>query len=282
MRLFSQRKGFKPIKSVMQVDSMDSELRNGLWNVLTEFYWNRVANIEGITFYEKVDILLKRLWHSYFKRPIDTLSDRWPDTRKKIRDYFFNCEWYDVYDFIEFIANNYPNNEINQRFMNFCNSVLKRELSAYHFIGGKITQITSKAEVSEIEEALESSKPFGGIHAHLKRALSLFSDRKSPDYRNSIKESISAVESVCKLITKEETATLGQALKKIEDKVGLHPALKNAFSSLYGYASDAEGIRHALLNESNLSFEDAKFMLVSCSAFVNYLIGKALKAGIKI
>jgi hypothetical protein len=51
---------------------------------------------------------------------------------------------------------------------------------------------------------------------------------------------------------------------------------------MYGYTSDAQGIRHALMDEPNLSFEDAKFMLVSCSAFVNYLIAKAAKAGISL
>lgn len=60
----------------------------------------------------------------------------------------------------------------------------------------------------------------------------------------------------------------------------MHPALKGSFEKLYGYTSDAEGIRHALLDEPNLDFEDAKFMLVSCSAFVNYLKAKAAKAGI--
>jgi len=58
--------------------------------------------------------------------------------------------------------------------------------------------------------------------------------------------------------------------------------LKKGFSNLYGYTSSAEGIRHALLEEAKLNFEDAKFMLVSCSAFVNYLIAKTSKAGIKI
>ena len=112
--------------------------------------------------------------------------------------------------------------------------------------------------------------------------MDLLADRKSPDYRNSVKESISAVEAISNLIANEKKATLGQALKAIESKVSLHPALKKAFSSLYGYTSDAEGIRHALLSETNLSFEDAKFMLVSCSAFINYLISKASKAGIKL
>lgn len=282
MKLFSQRKGIKPVKSVMQVDSMDGDLRNGLWNALTIFYWSKVKKGVMVTEYDNIDILLKLLWHSYFKKPIDTLDQYWPDTYKKIREYFFNCEWYEVYDFIEFIANNYPVDEVNLKFMEFCNSVLERELSAYRFVGGKITQITSETEVSEIEDALEISKPLKAVNTHLKRALDLLADRKSPDYRNSIKEAISAVEAICKIITKDKKATLGQALKKIEDKVGLHPALKNAFSSLYGYTSDAEGVRHALLDEPNLSFEDAKFMLVSCSAFINYLISKASKAGIKI
>ena len=112
--------------------------------------------------------------------------------------------------------------------------------------------------------------------------MELLSDRKNPDYRNSIKESISAVESFCKLLTKNEKATLGEALKVLEDKYELHPALKSSFSHLYGYTSDADGIRHCLIDQPNLSFEDAKFMLVSCSAFINYLVTKTSKAGLKI
>jgi len=168
---------------------MDMELRNGLWNALTIFYWSKVKKRGYGYEYDNIDILLKLLWHSYFKKPIDTLDQYWPDTYKKIREYFFNCEWYEVYDFIEFIANNYPVDEVNLKFMEFCNSVLERELSAYRFVGGKITQITSETEVSEIEDALEISKPLKAVNTHLKRALDLLADRKSPDYRNSIKES---------------------------------------------------------------------------------------------
>src|SRR5258708_2979163 len=67
-------------------------------------------------------------------------------------------------------------------------------------------------------------------------------------------------------------ATLGDALKKLEEiGISLHPALKSAFSQLYGYTSDASGIRHSLLAQSVLDLEDAKLMLVLCSAFVNFL-----------
>jgi len=170
----------------------------------------------------------------------------------------------------------------NKKFMEMCNSVLEAELSAYRFVGNEITQITSKEEIAEIEEALET--PLKPVRTHLEDALKLLSNRKSPDYRNSIKESISSVEAICRIITRDEKATLGKALDKIETqgKIELHGALKKAFDSLYGYTSSSDGIRHSLLEESNLSFEDAKFMLVSCSAFVNYLIAKMSKAGIKI
>jgi len=108
--------------------------------------------------------------------------------------------------------------------------------------------------------------------------LSKLSDRKNPDYRNSIKESISAVEAMAVIISGRSGATLGDALKVIKDTIGLHSALEKGFLAIYGYTSDADGIRHAMLSESKCDFEDAKYMLVSCSAFVNYLKMKAGKA----
>lgn len=111
-------------------------------------------------------------------------------------------------------------------------------------------------------------------------ALDMLADRSSPDYRNSIKESISAVESVAQIITGDSSATLGSALKVIERKGSMHPALKASLSSLYGHTSDADGIRHAMLEASSLSFINAKFMLVACRAFINYLIEKAQDASV--
>lgn len=277
MKLFSQRKGLKPIKSIIQIDSMDMDLKNGLWNALN-IYWD--GDIKFLSDKKDLDILFRRLWNLYFKLPLDTLDNYFPKTYQDIRTQYFKWKYCEIYDFIEFIANYYPNEEINNFFMKICNEVLERELSAYRFVGGKITSITSEEEINVIESALkEAPNP---INIHLNKSLELLSDRKSPDYRNSIKESISAIESICKLITKNPKGTLGRCLNTIENDVELHPALKEAFKKLYGYTSDAEGIRHALMDESNLDFEDAKFMLVSCTAFTNYLIAKAAKSDIEL
>lgn len=171
---------------------MDMDLKNSLWNALT-IYWNK--DIKWLSDKKELDTLFKRLWNIYFKLPLDTLDDYFPKTYDNIRTQYFNWEYYEIYDFIEFIANNHPNEEMNNCFIDICNEVLKRELSAYRFVGGTITEITSEEEIGEIEEALEEAPD--PVSTHLNKSLKLLSDRKSPDYSNSIKESISAIESIC-------------------------------------------------------------------------------------
>ena len=75
------------------------------------------------------------------------------------------------------------------------------------------------------------------------------------------------------LILGTKKSTLGEALNKLEKNgVKIHGAMKSAFSSLYGYTSDKSGIRHNSGIDENTTFEEAKYMLISCSAFINYLI----------
>jgi len=271
----------KKSRTQIQKDFMDDSLRNRLWNLLILFYWSSMNEPKYTTERKNVEAFIIRMWDNYFKRPLDAMPEDSYNLYKEIGEYFFECSWFEVYDFLEFMSNNYPDKSINEEFKDMCNSILEEELSAYRFVGNRIVEITSEEEISEIERALET--PFGPIKVHLKNALEKMSDKKSPDYRNSIKESISAVEAICRIITGEERATLGKALDIIEreGRIELHPAIKKAFDSLYGYTSSAEGIRHALLDKKlSLSLEDAKFMLVSCSAFINYLIAKANKANI--
>lgn len=279
MSRFSERIGVAKPKTGIQIDSMDSALRSRLWNIFSE----TLLTNEGALFYDKKSSKMRSfcvdVWHSFFKAPTDTIPSGFSRAYNSVRKYYFEqAQWYDVYDLLEFTVNNFPMYENANQFIKECNDILEQELSGYRFVGKQIVQITSTDEIAEVEEAL--STPLKPVNLHIENALKLMSDRKSPDYRNSIKESISAVEAICRLIAKNEKATLGEALNVIDVKVNLHGALKRAFSSLYGYTSDESGIRHSLIDQSNLKFEDAKFMLVSCSAFVNYLIVKASKSGV--
>ncbi len=68
---------------------------------------------------------------------------------------------------------------------------------------------------------------------------------------------------------------LHEALEAVSAKIEMHPALKAGLEKLYAYTSDEGGIRHAILEEMNVDEADARFMIVTCSAFVNFLIVKA-------
>lgn len=274
MTSFSQRQGIKPVAEVAQVGAMNDELRNSLWNALDVFFWSRSGFMYGRDGgFGQIEEFSRDLWAHYFKRPVDTRpaygrTDRARQVLGQIRDYFFTCAWNEVYDLLEFVVRLHKSDM--PRLPEMLNRVLAQELAGYKFIDGIIVAITDPQESRMLSEAL-ADRRFAPVASHLDRALSLLADRKQPDYRNSIKESISAVEAMARVVSKNPKATLGEALKVLEKNGHLHPSLKEGFSKLYGYTNDDDGIRHAMLEEPNLDQTDARYFLLSCTSFINYL-----------
>lgn len=274
---FSQRIGKTEVRQISQKEEIDEVLKNNIWNILSLFFLRGINDRDWEDVSENDYNLCLNLWVNFFSERVDHYPKNGAEMHYRISYFFFRCNWYEIYDFIEFLIKNYrsdigESDKISENLVNALNKVLEKEMSAYRIIDHNVTEITSNEEMSSIEESLQIADRYKPVKEHLKRALELFSDRKKPDYRNSIKESISSVEAIASIVTGTPKSTLGDALNKID----LHPALKKAFSNLYGYTSDADGIRHKLLDESTVKQEDAKFMLVSCSAFINYLVQKEL------
>lgn len=75
-------------------------------------------------------------------------------------------------------------------------------------------------------------------------------------------------------VTGKKKASLSDALAELEKSGHLHKALKQAFVKFYAWTSDEGGIRHAMLEKPNLTAADAKYMLLACTSFINYLKSK--------
>ncbi len=272
---FSDRIGATRPSTSLQIDSISDELRHSIWNLLLHVIgddWPSAARFFA-EFFFKVPA---------HELPADLHSSRhWVFQR-----YSGMSKWHEPYNLLEFLVeyvgllttNRWQQDQIVAQ----ANQILERELSGYRFVAGVLTRLTEAEEVAAIEEAVSNADHLGLglVKDHLKQALKCLGRKPDPDYRNSIKESISAVEATVKLITGKRGGGLDKALNVLAAKTGMHPVLEAGLSKLYGYTSDASGIRHAMLKEPTVDYDDAKFMLVSCSAFVNFLIGKADKAGL--
>lgn len=283
--LFSERQGLVSMRSAVQVAAMDARLRTALWNVIYDLLapklsWSLFPT--PLIQYEPGQLRFWRtVWVDFLCAPLDEMPQRKAsELAERIKLHLMTVEWYRVYDLLEaaILAMRETGFGDEEEFRARSNVALEREMAGYRLLDATVVPVTDENELQAVDDALEAL-PESPAQVHLLRALQLMSDREAPDYRNSIKESISAVEALARELSGDEHATLGAALKAIESGNKLHPALKSAFVKLYGYTSDADGIRHALLEESNLDQADARFMLVACSAFVNYLLAKSTTPG---
>lgn len=284
--MFGERNGFKAHKEQQTVD-IDMSLRNRLYNWMVEIF-QYLPDSSSILAY-----IVDKLGEA------NVSAER--NTRIVAARFYHQIpqsEWYDPYTiielFLEFQRGQFgcrnctispcPNDCCRDSnffplFTEKTNSILEEENSGYRLMDDLFVPITNTAELKSVQEASRIS--FESVRKHINKAIRSLSDKASPDYENSIKDAISAVEAMCCIITNSTggNATLGSAIKKLDDAgVTIHSAMKGAFEKLYGYTSNAGGIRHGSIDFTDATIEDAQYMLVTCSAFVNYLNAKYEKA----
>lgn len=278
MKRFSQRIGAAEVPTAIQLENVSVPLRNSIWNYIHALFdegesgWRGIASNSALFF---------------FKAPVDELPTYNHHKKEWIKKRLYALSWYEVYDFVEFVAEWYEKSQSYPKYRKaqiqaVFNKIFETELSGYRFIQGELSPISDPSEVAAIEGALgiTSRSGLAGAHAHISSALQLLAKRPGPDYRNSIKESISAVEAIAKQLGSPNSQGLSGALNELAKEVPLHRGFRAGLLSLYGYTSDEGGIRHAMLEEPNVGYDEAKYMVVACSAFVNYLAAKANTAGL--
>ena len=282
MASFAERMGLRAARTLTQRDTLDAETRTELWNVLV-IIREILGNISHETYGSDTTEarLLEAVWAWEFKRPRDEMKGQ-AQVWATIKSTILNADWYEVLDLVESVIKyldryeTHASEDIRSTVAEAFNASFERYLVGFRFIGNEITPVDSTSEAEAVVRAQEDAEGIAGARHALDRAVELLADRNNPDYPNSIKESISAVESVVKKVTGE--GTLGAGLGKLEASgLSIHPALKGAWSKMYGWTSDADGIRHGGIEAAKADQALAKYVLVVCSAFVSYLIEEGRK-----
>lgn len=282
--LFSQRNGYESVENLLVRERVTRELKNAICNCYDVFRetLHRDISIQG-DIYQEMEMYL---WRYFLNERISEFLDgyHYKVVFQRVIDED-RYDWYRKLDVIESSLNYLYSLQERYYFHNLqkyvdqlvvsLNNEFKRLHFAYRIIDKQIVEVTSEEEIASIQQAIDDNKD--SVREHIKKAIELCSKRPTGDYRNSIKESISAVEVVCRKLTGEET--LGRALSQLQSKgIVIPQMLRLAFEKLYAYTNNEEtGIRHALMDEEGTytpGSEEALFMLVSCSAFINYLNAK--------
>ena len=270
---FSQRGGYEKLPPSLQLEELPGTARRAIWNVLYgQMEASRHFVVNAFLVRDPWRAVLRDL-HSYHdNEPLDEWSENFNELTAWMRHRLETDPFNRLFDVIEFLMRH---EHCPREFTTGVAQVFRRFQLAYIIDSGPppvILPAATSEEGDELSRNLVELRTAGldGCAAHLRTASRCIN---GGDAAGSVRESIHAVESVARQIDPRASKGLGAALTSLEQESALHPAFKQAISQLYGYTSDEQGIRHALLDkvEANVTIDEALFMLGACASFASYL-----------
>jgi hypothetical protein len=272
---FSDRTGATRPAELSREDA-PAALRVALWNAFEPFLFSPQfgrrewrPRLEGV--------------YRFLHWRTDELPQEPAEARARLERWYFaeDRSWYDIYNLCELVvtwlAAEIGEPKAAELFALF-NRVLQAEGSPFRFAGGVLTPVSDEREAQAVREVLAHGDRFADAREHLTKALGLLGHKPEPDYRASIRESITAVATTLRILTGHDHADLNEGLREFARSHPFHRSLFGGLSGLYGYRTGEQGLRHALLEEDvTVGFAEAKFMMVACAAFVGFLIARAAR-----
>lgn len=191
---FSDRRKINPLNTEMQTNDLDERTRNKIANLLKT--WCDVIKKDGFEVY-------------FFKNYLNDVFGQFVDDQMETLFRYHYSNSFEEYIFKPIIQDNYsdvlticeyitglasdifekPQNQVapyynsNQRIdcEQELNALFEEEFVGYRMIAHEITPITNEVEINEIKTSLDIE--FEGCKSHIKKGLSLLSDREKPDYK---------------------------------------------------------------------------------------------------
>lgn len=202
-----------------------------------------------------------------------------------LRNLIMGISWYRFYDTVETVAEKLIDDDDtftwgNQKNESYSFSAYRQrvnELFSEYKVDWRMNE-TGQLEsplphfledkIKNTEDKLADRFKPARVHYVKARAYALGSHR---DAENSIKESISAIESVCRTFY-PAAATLGEALKMMKKDGSISPMLITVIDKFYAYANAEPAVRHGSDKTSSVHGFDAELALHFAAAFIRTLI----------
>jgi len=266
--LFSKRYGLRPTSEGLMYEIVPELARVGLYHLVERFfggehqksylhlYWEicvalRIPRERGLTDYS-ASIVIERL--------------------------IKNCEWYQFYDICEVVwANPYSQYSRHQEeFTEQVNALFREEQLGFQLKDGKIEKVGSGFIDAKVQEAryLLKEPEFKGADEHFEKAIKALNVRPNPDVENCIKDAVSAIESVGRIIVGNDKALLSDIIRDMAKNGTIPKPLDQAIQKIYAYRGDQPGVAHGLVGTSKVTVDEAEFVLAMSAAIIIYLVNK--------
>jgi hypothetical protein len=194
---------------------------------------------------------------------------------ESIKDWLEHNSWWEFLDLCELISlslNEYPSKR--GEYSKKLNALFREEKIGYAMQEGKIERIGNEYTSQYIAEArkLLKDEKYIGAQQHFEKALGYINIRPNPDVENCAKDAVSAIESVGRTITGDEKALLSEIIRDMVAKGVIPKPLDQVIQKLYAYRGNQPGVAHGSVGASQVTIDEAEFVLAASAAAIVYLV----------
>lgn len=197
-----------------------------------------------------------------------------------LKDLVRGVEWYHFYDFVEIVGNELLKAKPKDKRFSFeqyrshVNDLFFENRVAWRLSAAGELRREMPGALQQLNETTEAAlkDAFEPARAHYRKAFRYTFERPI-DPENSIKEIVSAIESVGKIFY-PSAATLGQVIKEMRAESKLPSTMIAVLEKFYVMSNAEPGVRHGSDKKSSISVQDAELALHLGVAFIRYLMAK--------
>lgn len=278
---FSARLRASKGSSALILDDAPRPTRIGyIKGVLTDF-----VGVHGGGYGKKSEPLDAHETHEAFVALIREESDPWDYDNQSswvaLTAHVKDCQWPEFYDFVELVGKLLQQRDDSGPFDETAFfKAYQTKVNALFQEDGIGWELTDKSELhrqtpTSLAKRLKATESqltdkYANARVHYQKAIS-YLHQHPIDEANSIKEVISALESVCK-VHFPKASTLGDAIKLMRRDSVYSSHLLDALERLYTYSNATPLVRHGHAKPGRPSLPEAELSLFIGVAFIRYLI----------
>jgi hypothetical protein len=217
---------------------------------------------------------------------ISSYSEQFQTYELELQWLLEQTEWYRIFTFCErvysrLLTDQYSKLEtiemIKKYFSEEVNQLLMEENIDYNFVGGQFERrgrAQTQKNLKKMGTVLADSN-LNEVRKHYNKAIRFFNQTQEPDYNNSIKEALCALESAIEICTgKKASNNFNLAIKELEGNADdkIPTPIAQSMMKVFAFRGSGQGISHAAPDGFRVSDLEAELVLNTVAAFITYIV----------